>query len=87
MGQWLTNPSKNHEVSGSVPALAQWIKDLALLRAVAYVVGRCSSDWTPRLGICTCHRCSCSKKKWGGPLCPQALGGGEHNLLGGIATL
>ena len=28
--QWLTNPIRNHEVVGSVPALAQWIKDLAL---------------------------------------------------------
>ena len=28
--QWLTNLTRNHEVSGSVPALAQWVKDLAL---------------------------------------------------------
>ena len=28
--QWLTNPTRNHEVVGSVPALAQWVKDLAL---------------------------------------------------------
>ena len=27
--QWLTNPTRNHEVEGSVPALAQWVKDLA----------------------------------------------------------
>ena len=31
MAQWLTNPTKNHEVVGSIPALAQWVKDLALL--------------------------------------------------------
>ena len=30
VAQWLTNPTRNHEVSGSVPALAQWVKDLAL---------------------------------------------------------
>jgi len=28
--QWLTNPTRNREVSGSVPALAQWVNDLAL---------------------------------------------------------
>ena len=28
--QWLTNPTRYHEVEGSVPALAQWVKDLAL---------------------------------------------------------
>ena len=25
--QGLTNPTSNHEVAGSVPALAQWVKD------------------------------------------------------------
>ena len=29
--QWLTNPTRNHEVAGLVPALAQWVNDLALL--------------------------------------------------------
>ena len=28
--QWLTNPTRNHEVVGSIPALAQWVNDPAL---------------------------------------------------------
>ena len=30
MVQWLTNPTRNHEVAGSVPALAQWVDYPAL---------------------------------------------------------
>ena len=29
VAQWLTNPTRNHEVVGSVPALAQWVNDPA----------------------------------------------------------
>ena len=31
MAQWLTNLTRNHEVEGLIPGLAQWVEDLALL--------------------------------------------------------
>ena len=27
VAQWLTNPTTNHDVVGSIPSLTQWVKD------------------------------------------------------------
>ena len=39
MAQWLRNPTRNHKVAGSVPALAQWVDDPSGV-AVSCGVGR-----------------------------------------------
>ena len=43
MVQSLTNPTRNHEVEGSISGLIHWVKDPAFLKA-AGVGCRCGSD-------------------------------------------
>ena len=38
MAQWLTNPTRNREVEGSIPGLVQWVEGPDA--AVSYGVGR-----------------------------------------------
>ena len=43
MAQWLTNPTRNHEVVVSIPGLAQWVKGSGV--AASHGQGhRCGSD-------------------------------------------
>ena len=50
------------EDSGSIPDLAQLVKDLALLQAAAEA-GSCSSDSTPSRRTSICLRCDLKEKK------------------------
>ena len=38
VAQWLTNPTRNHEVVGSIPGLIQWVRETWLRSRVAVAV-------------------------------------------------
>ena len=76
-GSEKTNPTRKHEVAGSIPGLAQWLRiqrchelwcrsqmrlNSHVVVAVAWA-GICSSDSTPTLGTSTCHGYGSKKKK------------------------
>jgi len=44
VAQWLTNPTRIHEVEGSIPDLAQWVKYLSDVAVSCGVGRRCGSD-------------------------------------------
>jgi len=52
VAQWLTSPTRNHEVLGSVPGLAQWVGGIGV--AVSCGVG-CGRGLDPAL-LCLWHR-------------------------------
>ena len=57
MAQWPTNPTRNHEAAGPVPAPAQWANDPAPPRAAVQAADaartprRCGSGAGPRVQL------------------------------------
>ena len=66
VAQWSTNPTRNHEVAGSIPDLAQWVKALALLwlwcRLVAVALIR-PLAWEPPYAMGVALETTKKKKK------------------------
>ena len=73
VAQWLTNPTRNHDIAGLVPGLAQWVKASGVAMCCGVGCRLCldtawlwrrpaaAADSTPRLG--TSLYCGCGPKK------------------------
>ena len=58
-----TNPTRNQEVVGLIPGLAQQVKYPEGIAVAVVQAGVCSSDWIPGLGTSICCQCGSKKKK------------------------